>query len=123
MKISEFKKLIREEVRKVIKEANTIEMLSVDPKKIKIDTMEAEGLLDAVKEKYKVKLMKKVKSEEIGAPAYIVSLYTIGALPYFLVDEEGFGAIFKTSDLTKVIKSIKDGSYFGNAGMDPGSAY
>ena len=37
MKITEFRKLIREEVRKVIKEANTIEMLSVDPKKIKID--------------------------------------------------------------------------------------
>jgi len=123
MKISEFRKLIREEVRKVIKEANTIEMLSVDPAKIKIDTMEAEGLLDAVEAKYKVKLMKKVKSEEIGAPAHMVSLYTIGTTPYFLVDEEGFGAIFNTKDLTKVIKSIKDGSYFGNAGMDPGSAY
>jgi hypothetical protein len=123
MKISEFKKLIREEVKKVIKEANTIEMLSVDPAKIKIDTIEAEGLLDAVKAKYKVKLMKKVKSEEIGSPARIVSLYTIGSLPYFLVDEEGFGAIFNTKDLTKVIKSIKDSSYFGTAGMDPGSAY
>ena len=123
MKITEFRKLIREEVRKIIKEANTIEMLSVDPKKIKIDTMEAEGLLDAVEAKYKVKLMKKVKSEEIGAAAHMVSLYTIGTTPYFLVDEEGFGVIFKTSDLTKVIKSIKDGSYFGNAGMEPGSAY
>jgi hypothetical protein len=112
-----------ESKKKVVKEANTIEMLSVDPKKIKIDTIEAEGLLDAVKAKYKVKLMKKVKSEEIGAPARIVSLYTIGSLPYFLVDEEGFGAIFNTKDLTKVIKSIKDSSYFGTAGMDPGYAY
>ena len=112
-----------ESKKKVVKEANTIEMLSVDPKKIKIDTMEAEGLLDAVEAKYKVKLMKKVKSEEIGAFAHIVSLYSIGALPYFLVDEEGFGVIFNTKDLTKVIKSIKDGSYFGTAGMEPGSAY
>ena len=31
--------------------------------------------------------------------------------------------IFNIKDLTKVIKSIKDGSYFGNAGMEPGSAY
>ena len=123
MKISEFRKLIREEVKKIIKEANTIEMLSVDPAKIKIDTIEAEGLLDAVKAKYKTKLMKKVKSEEIGAPAHTVSIYSIGSTSYFLADEEGFGAIFNTKDLTKVIKSIKDGSYFGTAGMEPGSAY
>lgn len=123
MKVTEFRKLIREEIKKVLKEANTIEMLSVDPAKIKIDIMDAKGLLDAVKAKYKVKLMEKVKSEEIGAEAHMVSLYTIGALPYFLADEKGFGAIFNTKDLTKVIKSIKDGSYFGTAGMEPGSAY
>jgi hypothetical protein len=114
MKITEFRKLIREEVRKVIKEANTIEMLSVDPKVIKINYNEAEGLLDAVEAKYKVKLTKQIKYGDVGETAHVVTIHSIGTIPYFLVDEEGFGAIFNTKDLTKVIKSIKDGSYFGN---------
>lgn len=107
MNIAEFKKLIREEIRKVIKEANTIETLSVDPKVIKVNYDEAEGLLDAVKAKYRTKLMKVVKSADNS-----VSIYSIGTTSYFLADEEGFGVIFKTADLNKVIASIKDGSYF-----------
>ena len=106
MKISEFRKLIREEVRKIIKEG-IIETLQVDPKVISVNYDDNEGLLDAVKAKYKVKLMKVVKSADNS-----VSIYSIGSTSYFLADEEGFGVMFKTTDLAKVLASIKDGSYF-----------
>ena len=116
MKISEFKKLIREEVRKVIKESKTtrrtlkegvIEDLQVEPKTIGVQWEEAENLMDYVKAKHKLGPKKYVAGE--GGD---VEIYKIGTTPYILVDEDGFGAIFKAADSAKVISAIKDGSYF-----------
>ena len=116
MKISEFRALIKEEVRKVLKESKTtrrtlkegvIEDLQVEPKTIGVQWEEAENLMDYVKAKHKLGPRKYVAGE--GGD---VEIYKIGTTPYILVDEDGFGAIFKASDSSKVISAIKDGSYF-----------
>jgi hypothetical protein len=59
MKVSEFRKLIREEVRKVLKE-NIMSDKRVSPTALKLpaDT-EDEYMLDTVQKKYKTKLVKK----------------------------------------------------------------
>ena len=116
MKISQFRALIKEEVRKALNESKTtrktlkegvIEDLQVEPKTIGVQWEEAENLMDYVKAKHKLGPKKYVAGE--GGD---VEIYKIGTTPYILVDEDGFGAIFKASDSAKVIAAIKDGSYF-----------
>jgi hypothetical protein len=109
MKVSEFRKLIREEVRKVLKE-NMIAQKSVSPKALKLpaDT-EDEYMLDTVKSKYKTKLVKKVPNNTSETP---VEIYQVEGTPYIVVDEDGMGTIFKAVDMTAVVAAIKDGSYF-----------
>ena len=108
MKISEFRKLIREEVRKVIKEG-TIESLSVDPKLLKVTDKDAESTMNAIEGKYKLKLLKKINSEMADMP---VEISQIIGTSYIVVNETGFGVIFKATDMPKVAAAIKDGSYF-----------
>ena len=107
MKISEFRKLIREEVRKVIKEGSVIEKLQVSPKEIGVNYDEAEGLADAIRKSHKLVKVKAVNSDN-GK----VDIYKIGNTNFILADESGMGVIFKVSDMNKVLSSIKDGSYF-----------
>ena len=108
MKISEFRKLIREEVRRVIKEG-TIESLSVDPKLLKVTDKDAESTMNAIEGKYKLKLLKKINSEMADMP---VEISQIIGTSYIVVNETGFGVIFNTTDMPKVVAAIKDGSYF-----------
>lgn len=109
MKISEFRKLIREEVRKIIKE-NMIAQKSVSPKALKLpaDT-EDEYMLSTVQSKYKTKLIKKVPNDMTNAP---VEIYQVEGTPYIVVDEDGMGTIFKAADMAAILAAIKDGSYF-----------
>ena len=109
MKVSEFRKLIREEVRKIIKEANTIESLSVDPKLLKVTDKDAESTMNAIEGKYKLKLLKKINSEMADMP---VEISQIIGTSYIVVNETGFGVIFNATDMPKVVAAIKDGSYF-----------
>ena len=108
MKLTEFKNLIREEVRKVLKEG-TIESLSVDPKLLKVTDKDAESTMNAIEGKYQLKLLKKINSEMTDMP---VEISQIIGTSYIVVNETGFGVIFKATDMPKVIASIKDGSYF-----------
>ncbi len=108
MKISEFRKLIREEVRKIIKEG-TIESLSVDPKLLKVTDKDAESTMNAIESKYKLKLLKKINSKMADMP---VEISQIIGTPYIVVNETGFGVIFKATDMSAVLAAIKDGSYF-----------
>jgi len=109
MKVSEFRKLIREEVKKVLKES-IIGDLAVDRsvyKKLGISG-ENEGMLDSVQERHKTKLLKRVP----GDPSD-VEIYEILGTPYIVTDEEGgFGDIFLKSDMQKIVASVKDGSFF-----------
>ena len=108
MKISEFRKLIREEVKKIIKEG-TIESLSVDPKLLKVTDKDAESTMNAIEGKYKLKLLKKINSEMADMP---VEISQIIGTSYIVVNETGFGVIFNATDMPKVVAAIKDGSYF-----------
>ena len=108
MKLSEFKKLIREEVRKVIKE-NVIADLQVSPKLLKVTDKDAESTMNAIESKYSLKLLKKVNSDMTDMP---VEISQIIGTPYIVVNETGFGVIFKATDMSAVIAAIKDGSYF-----------
>lgn len=108
MKASEFRKLIREEIKKVLKE-NIIADLEVSPKVLKVTDKDPESTLSAIESKYKLKLLKKINTEMSDLP---VEVSEIVGTPYIVVDEMGFGVIFKKSDMTKVIAAIKDGSYF-----------
>ena len=117
MKIQEFRKLIREEIKAVIKEnlskkslkeASVIEKLQVMPSVLGINYDEAEGLLDVVKKKYQLAKIKTISSNDMSQ----VTLYKIGTTPYILADESGFGAIFNAADLNKIMSAVKDGSYF-----------
>jgi hypothetical protein len=105
MKIQEFRNLIREEVRKVLKE-NIISDLEVSPKVLKVTDHDPESTMSAIEDKYQLKLLKKIKGE---SP---VEISEIVGTPYIVVDEMGFGVIFKKSDMPKVVAAIKDGSYF-----------
>jgi hypothetical protein len=108
MKATEFRKLIREEVRKVLKE-NVIADLEVSPKVLKIADKDPETNWENIQNKYKTKLIKKINSEESDFP---LEVHEIIGTPYIVVDEMGFGVIFKKSDMPKVVAAIKDGSYF-----------
>jgi hypothetical protein len=108
MKLSEFKKLIREEVRKVIKE-NVIADLQVSPKLLKVTDKDAESTMNAIEAKYSLKLLKKVNSDMTDMP---VEISQIIGTPYIVVNETGFGVIFKATDMSAVLAAIKDGSYF-----------
>ena len=108
MKITEFRKLIREEVRKVLKE-NVIADLEVSPKMLKVTDSDPEATMNAIEDKYKLKLLKKINSEMSDLP---VEISEIVGTSYIIVDEMGFGVIFKKSDMPKVVAAIKDGSYF-----------
>ena len=108
MKITEFRKLIREEVRKVLKE-NVIADLEVSPKILKVTDSDPEATMNAIEDKYKLKLLKKINSEMSDLP---VEISEIVGTSYIIVDEMGFGVIFKKSDMPKVVAAIKDGSYF-----------
>ena len=108
MKVAAFRKLIREEVKKVLKES-IISDLEVSPKVLKLTNKDPESTLSAIKSKYKLKLLKKINTEMLNLP---VEVSEIVGTPYIVVDEMGFGVIFKKSDMTKVIAAIKDGSYF-----------
>jgi hypothetical protein len=117
MKIQEFRKLIREEIKAVmkeslskksLKEASVIEKLQVMPDVIGIKHDEAEGLLGAIKKKYQLAKIKTISSNDMAQ----VTLYKIGTTPYILADESDFGAIFNAADLNKVMSAVKDGSYF-----------
>jgi hypothetical protein len=107
MKITEFRKLIREEVKKALKESIISDKM-VSPSKLKLPSnTEEEGMLDAVQSKYQTKLVKKVRGTE-----GVVEIYQILNTPYIVCDESGFGVIFNASDMTAIVASIKDGSYF-----------
>ena len=108
MKTSEFRKLIREEVRKVLKE-NIIADLEVSPKMLKVTDSDPEATMSAIEDKYQLKLLKKINSEMSDLP---VEISEIVGTSYIIVDEMGFGVIFKKSDMPKVVAAIKDGSYF-----------
>ena len=108
MKASEFRKLIREEVRKVLKE-NIIADLEVSPKVLKVTDKDPESTMNAIENKYELKLLKKINSEMSDLP---IEISQIVGTPYIVVDEMGFGVIFKESDMPKVVAAIKDGSYF-----------
>jgi hypothetical protein len=108
MKISEFRKLIREEVRKVVNE-NIIADLEVSPKMLKVTDKDPEATMSAIEDKYQLKLLKKINSEMSDLP---VKISEIVGTSYIIVDEVGFGVIFKKSDMPKVVAAIKDGSYF-----------
>ena len=108
MKLTEFRKLIREEVRKVLKE-NIIAKLQVSPKLLKVTDHDPESTMDAIENKYKLKLLKKINSEMADMP---VEISQIIGTPYIVVNETGFGVIFKETDMPKVVAAIKDGSYF-----------
>ena len=117
MKLTEFRKLIREEIKAVmkeslskksLKEASVIEKLQVMPSVLGINYDEAEGLLGAVKKKYQLAKIKTISSNDMSQ----VTLYKIGTTPYILADESDFGAIFNAADLNKVLSAVKDGSYF-----------
>jgi hypothetical protein len=108
MKASEFRKLIREEIKKVLKE-NIIADLEVSPKLLKVTDRDPESTMNAIESKYKLKLLKKINSPKADMP---VEISEITGTPYIVVNETGFGVIFKASDMAKVIAAIKDGSYF-----------
>lgn len=108
MKTSELRKLIREEVRRVLKE-NVIADLEVSPKLLKVTDKDPESTMHAIQTKYKLKLLKKIDSEMADMP---VEISQIIGTPYIVVDETGFGVIFKATDMNKVVAAIKDGSYF-----------
>lgn len=108
MKISTFRKLIREEVKKVLKES-IIGDLAVDKavyKKLGVSD-ENEGMLDSVQSSHQTKLLKRMRGTE-----GVVEIYQIVGTPYIVTDEEGFGDIFKAVDMSKIVASIKDGSFF-----------
>jgi hypothetical protein len=106
MKASEFRRLIREEVRKVIKEVR-VDIIPSARLGIKYDKNKT--LLDAVKKKYKVTLKKKMFSDIVDRP---LEIYKIEKTPYIIVDEGGFGSIYDEADYNKVIAMIKDDIYF-----------
>jgi len=108
MKASEFRNLIREEVRKVLKE-NIIADLEVSPKLLKVTDHDPESTMDAIETKYKLKLLKKINSDMADLP---IEISQIIGTPYIVVNETGFGVIFKATDLNKVVAAIKDESYF-----------
>lgn len=109
MKISAFRKLIREEVKKVLKES-IIGDLAVDKsvyKKLGVSG-ENEGMLDSVQSSHQTKLLKRLRGTE-----GVVEIYQIVGTPYIVTDEEGgFGDIFLKSDMQKIVASVKDGSFF-----------
>lgn len=108
MKASEFRKLIREEVRKVLKES-VIGDLQVSPKLLKVTDKDPESTMNDLESKFKLKLLKKISSNLTDMP---VEISQITGTPYIVVNETGFGVIFKATDLAKVVAAIKDGSYF-----------
>lgn len=108
MKTTEFRKLIREEIKKVLKE-NIIADLEVSPKVLKVTDKDPESTMSAVESKYELKLLKKINSKMADLP---IEISQIVGTPYIVVDETGFGVIFKASDMPKVVAAIKDGSYF-----------
>jgi len=113
MNSSEFRKLIREEVRKVIKESSSKKSLKegldiIPPSNLYIVDKEDEGLLDAVKKRYKVILKKKMPSAVSDEP---LEIYKIVKTPYFIVDEAGYGAIYNDYEYNRVIAMIKDKEY------------
>ena len=108
MKVSEFRKLIREEIKKALKE-NIIADLEVSPKLLKVTDKDAESTMNAIEDKYQLKLLKKINSKMSDMP---VEISQIVGTPYIIVNEMGFGVIFKETDMSKVVAAIKDGSYF-----------
>ena len=108
MKVSEFRKLIREEIKKALKE-NIIADLEVSPKLLKVTDKDAESTMNAIEDKYQLKLLKKINSKMSDLP---VEISQIVGTPYIIVNEMGFGVIFKATDMSKVVAAIKDGSYF-----------
>jgi len=120
MKITEFRKLIREEVRKVLKEGvmdKRIAALKVSPKLLKVTDKDPELTMKEIRAKYQLKLLKTWKSDFAVKPVKISQI--IGA-DYIVVEvPEGgnginvTGEIFKADDLGKVLAAIKDDSYFG----------
>ena len=108
MKVSEFRKLIREEIKRVLKE-NIIADLEVSPKLLKVTDKDPESTMSAIEDKYQLKLLKKINSPMADMP---VEISQITGTPYIVVNETGFGVIFKATDMPKVLAAIKDGSYF-----------
>lgn len=108
MKVSEFRKLIREEIKKVLKE-NIIANLGVSPKLLKVTDKDPESTMNAIEDKYQLKLLKKINSSMADMP---LEISQIVGTPYIVVNETGFGTIFKATDMLKVVAAIKDGSYF-----------
>jgi hypothetical protein len=108
MKATEFRKLIREEIRKALKE-NVIADLEVSPKLLKVTDKDPESTMNAIEGKYQLKLLKKINSAMADMP---VEISKIVGTPYIVVNETGFGVVFKATDMTKVVAAIKDGSYF-----------
>ena len=104
----QFRQLIREEIKKVLKE-NIIADLEVSPKVLKVTDEDPESTMNAIEGKYKLKLLKKINSEMSDMP---VEISQIVGTPYIVVNEMGYGVIFKETDLKKVIAAIQDGSYF-----------
>jgi len=116
MKISEFRKLIREEVRKIIKEGN-IDDLRADPKDLKLQDydFDLETQLKEIEDKYKLKLIKTVKVDGDWMPIEISQIigtsYIVVKATYGSAKNKGSGMIFNAADMTKVEAAIKDGSF------------
>jgi hypothetical protein len=115
MKLQEFRKLIREEISKLITEGS---VKPVDPKKLQLPLSDLE-LYNNVKKTHKTKLIKQVTYRPESTQ---VDIYQIVDTPYIVTNAylrgpygkppEQRGLLFKSDDLDKLVKSIKDGFYF-----------
>lgn len=100
MKVSEFRKLIREEVYKVINEASPVR---VKASKLGINYSERTPLIGALKKKYKLTLMKKLKGQDPSLP---IQIFKIENTPYVVVDEAGFGAVYNENDYDALVNHL-----------------
>jgi hypothetical protein len=123
MKLQEFRKLIREEISKLITEATA---KPIEPTKLQMPNSDLD-LFSNVKKKYKTKLLKQVTNSPQSKTVYI---YQVIDTPYIVTNAyidsvkqgppEQRGLIFKSTDLENLISAIKNGSYFDLGYKDAG---
>jgi hypothetical protein len=126
MKKLEFRNLIREEIRRVLKEASDI-LPPIPPTELGLPSnVDETNVFEEVKKKYDVEEIDTVRNQEKRNPP--VTIYKIVGTPYIVTDGkfnnwkdrsdpnlEHYGFIFKASNLRKlktIISSYNDGPYY-----------
>jgi hypothetical protein len=104
MKLTQFRKLIREEVRRVIKE-NIIGKLEVSVDKLGLNDEDPETNWESIRDSFLD--VKKIKTFDN------VDIYEITGEPYIVtVEDDSYATVFRKKDMPKIVAAIKDGSFF-----------